>query len=313
MDETRHTELGRLLLRCLTRPGLLPPADLAGLELDEPTIEELTALANHHRVPGVVYAALRAAGLDDDQLLDLRHAYQMATLAHARCLVELAATRAALADAAVPWIVVKGPVLVELGYRDPGSRLYEDLDVVVAPRSLSAAIAALEETGGRVVDLDWRKMSSSRRAEIPMVLGNGLLCDLHWSLLITGDARARFDLSVDELMERRRPVRLGGVDVHTLDVTDGLLYLCLHGSLSGGHQLVWTKDLSEMIMSEPVDWDELVRRARRWRADLVAAVQLERARELLHTDIPDGLVNSLARGRPWWRFWRLRERRAGVA
>ena len=33
-------------------------------------------------------------------------------------------------------MVVKGPVLAELGYGDPGARLYEDLDLVVPAADL---------------------------------------------------------------------------------------------------------------------------------------------------------------------------------
>jgi hypothetical protein len=70
---------------------------------------------------------------------------------------------------------------------------------------------------------------------------------------------------MDELFERRRTVRVGGIDVATLDAVDGLLDRCLHGSLSCGDQLVSLKDLDQMVESEPTDWDELIRRARRYR------------------------------------------------
>ncbi len=99
----------------------------------------------------------------------------------------------------------------------------------------------------------------------------------------------------------------------TLDTVDGILYLCLHGSLSGGDQLVWLKDLDQMIMSEATDWDELVRRAGRYRVGLVAAMQLERARMVLGTPVPESLPAGLAHNQMWWRWWRTRERKVGMA
>ena len=55
-------------------------------------------------------------------------------------------------------------------------------------------------------------MAKLQRAEIPMILAGGMLGDLHWHLLVTPNVRSRFDLSMDELVERRRPVRSGGTD-----------------------------------------------------------------------------------------------------
>jgi hypothetical protein len=209
--------------------------------------------------------------------------------------------------------VVKGPVLAEIGYGDPGARLYDDLDLVVAPSDLPSAIRRIEAAGGCVTDLNWPMMAKSLRAEVPMILPNGMVGDLHWDLLVTPAIRSRFTMPMEELSERRRTVGIGGVEVDTLEITDGLLYLCLHGSLSGGHQLVWLKDIDQMVASEPPEWDELVRRARRYRLGLVAAVQLERARTVLGTPVPEPVVEALAAGAAWWRLWKRREAKVGMA
>jgi hypothetical protein len=178
---------------------------------------------------------------------------------------------------------------------------------------LVPALQAIESAGGHVTDLNWPMMMELRRAEIPMILPAGMLADLHWDLLVTPNIRARFSMPMREVFERRRRLRIGGTDVTTLDPVDGLLYLCLHGSLSGGDQLVWLKDLERMIANEQVDWDELVRRARRYRVDLVAAMQLERARVVLTAEVPESLPFELAQNRAWWRRWRAGERKVGLA
>ncbi len=302
---------GRALVELVRRPGARvedPVVLLRGLPL-----ADLADLACHHRLPGLVHRSLGALEVEDPALDVLRAAYQMAAMAHARCLVDLAATADTLVGLTQPWLVVKGPVLVETGYGDPGARLYEDLDLVVAPSDLSAALALLEDSGGRVTDLSWHLMAKLQRAEIPMVLAGGMLCDLHWHLLVTPNARTRFDLPMDELVGRRRPVLLGATTVDTLDPVDGILYLCLHGSLSGGHQLVWLKDIDQMIDSQPVDWDELIRRARRARLGLVAAIQLARSRAVLGADVPAPVVDALAQRAGWWRLWQRQEEREGMA
>jgi hypothetical protein len=118
---------------------------------------------------------------------------------------------------------------------------------------------------------------------------------------------------MEELVGRRRLVTVGTTTVATLDPVDGILYLCLHGSLSGGHQLVWLKDIDQMIDRQPPDWDELVRRARAARLGLVAAMQLARSRAVLGADVPPPVVDALAERAGWWRLWLRREEREGMA
>jgi hypothetical protein len=303
--------LGRALVS-LTRRHAVGDDDPTE-QLDQVPFGELVELACYHRVPGVVYRSLADREVAGPDLGELRAAYQMAVLAHGRCLVELRSVTETLDGLEHPWLVVKGPVLAEIGYGDPGARLYEDLDLVVAPSDLPSAIRRIEAAGGCVTDLNWPMMAKSLRAEVPMILPNGMVGDLHWHLLVTPAIRSRFTMSMEELSERRRTVGIGGVDVDTLEITDGLLYLCLHGSLSGGHQLVWLKDIDQMVASEPPEWDELVRRARRYRLGLVAAVQLERARTVLGAPVPEPVVEALAADAAWWRLWKRREAKVGMA
>jgi hypothetical protein len=301
--------LGRALVQLTRRPEART-AEVSAL-LDRVPADRLVEMAAYHRVPGVAYRALADLGREDGAFAGLRRTYQMAALGHARCLVELATVAEAFAVLERPWWVVKGPVLVELAYRDPGARLYDDLDLVVHPSELATAMSLLEEAGGSTSDLNWPLVTRLGRAEVPMVLPAGMPADLHWQLLVTPSIRARFTLPMDEVAERRRSIPVGGLEVPSLDAVDELLYLCLHGSLSGGHQLVWLKDLAMVVDGQAVDWDLLVLRARRWRAGLVAAMQLDRARAVLGAGVPDQVVESLAGGAPWWRWWRRSERRLG--
>jgi hypothetical protein len=273
----------------------------------------LVEMAGYHRVPGVVYRSLVDLGIEDPAFETLRSVYQMAAVAHARCLAELSAVTGLFASLPHPWLVVKGPVLASVAYADPGARLYDDLDLVVSPVDMAAALAAVEESGGRLHPVNWPMVTARHRAELPIELAGGLLGDLHWHLLVTPAIRARFRWDVAESLERRRTVEVDGLAVPTLDPVDGLLYLCLHGSLSGGHHLVWLKDLDQTVEREEPDWDDLVRRARDTRTDLVAAVQLERARTVLGTPVPSPVLAELAGGSGWARWWARRDRAAGPA
>ena len=128
-SDTDFHRLGQALVELTRRPELRSedPSRL----LEQIPAAQLVEMACHHRVPGVVYRSLADLNIEDEGYAGLRIAYQMASLAHGRCLLEVAALTDILAELEEPWLVVKGPVLAEVGYGDPGARLYEDLDLVV--------------------------------------------------------------------------------------------------------------------------------------------------------------------------------------
>ena len=149
-------------------------------------------MAAYHRVPGVAYRSLVELGREDEFFAGLRASYQMAAVGHGRCLVELRTVAEAFVALDRPWMAIKGPVLVEVGYVDTGARLYEDLDLVVHPAELGRAMTLIEQSGGWASDLNWPLATRLGRVEVPMLLPAGMPVDLHWHLLVTPTVRSRF-------------------------------------------------------------------------------------------------------------------------
>ena len=94
-------QVGRLLVE-LTRRARGPDRAIPAL-LDQVPADPLVELARHHRVPGVVYRSLVALGRRRADFAELRVAYQMAALAHGRCLVELASVAEVLGPRRPGW------------------------------------------------------------------------------------------------------------------------------------------------------------------------------------------------------------------
>ena len=257
-------------------------------------LDDIVALALHHRLPGLFFRRLRAAAAPDGRLRPLADAYQFASTRYLGQLAQLAQLRPILDETDPTWLVVKGPVLGAEAYGDPGLRTAYDLDLVVRPQRFADVLAAIEAAGGRARQRNWPLLRRLELGQLVVDLPLGGTGDLHWHLLNTPFIRRRYALDMDELRERRRTVTLDGVRVPTLDATDSLLHLCLHGALSGGHLLVWSKDVARVAADLPIDWDELVRRATRARLGLVTAVQLERARVVLGAPVDPAVVTALA-------------------
>jgi hypothetical protein len=196
-------------------------------------------------------------------------------------------------------MVVKGPVLAEVVYPRNDLRAYDDVDLVVQRRRFADAISALIGADCDVLDRNWRRIRHEMRGQVHMTAPYGTAVDVHWHLLNRGSVRSAFRVDMDGLFERARHVSLDGPQVLTLDPTDTLLHLALHAGLSGGAKLSWLKDIERAAAVEPIEWEELMRRARAWGAGEVIAVSFRRSHALLDAPIPHEVIETLSGSRVW--------------
>ena len=85
--------------------------------------------------------------------------------------------------------------------------------------------------------------------------------DLHWDLFYSQRDRAVRSPS-EELIARSRMVDAAGLRLPTFDAPDTLITLAGHAARSGGHRLLWLKDIERTIAVDRPDFDEVVRRSR---------------------------------------------------
>jgi hypothetical protein len=161
---------------------------------------------------------------------------------HQRALSELSVAQEALSRAGVEYLVIKGPALAEPLHGSPALRSYVDLDLLVRPSSLSEAWAALLRAGFVPLDVNWPLLRSLRVTELRLRGSSGGVLDLHWSL--THGSSGMTSPRVSTLLQRARRVDFGGgVGGPTLSVGDTLVHVAVHAAASGGHRLIWLKDV----------------------------------------------------------------------
>jgi hypothetical protein len=199
----------------------------------------------------------------------------------------------------VRWLAMKGPVLVEGAYQGRDVRSYTDIDVVVDRRAFGIVIDALLADGARLVDRNWTLIRSSMRGEVTLVLPHGSTLDLHWHLLNDVRVRHSFSVSMEELLDRRRLVAIGGHRIPTLDPADTVLTLAAHAGLAGGYRLVWMKDLERVVSAGGFRWADVVDRSHRYGLGLVVATMLERAVRVAGAAVPTEVLDALAPRRGW--------------
>jgi Uncharacterised nucleotidyltransferase len=292
--------LGTALVYCTTDR----PAETRRRVLDQFSDDELAQLAQHaawHRVVPFLAAAVRSSGVtvSEEAVRSLARTHATRTAAHLRVLADLDRVGACLSEAAVPFLVVKGPVLSEHLYPSPDLRTYEDLDILIPPGSFERAIGALQAIGSVLLDRNWALTRADTRGQLHFQLPMGTLADVHWHLLNRENVRDGFSIATDDLFERSREVNVGGRSVPALDPVDALLHVALHAALSGGDRLIWLKDIERSLVVDGPPWDDVIRRARVWKAGRSIAITLNRARRSLEAPVPDDALDALFASRRW--------------
>ena len=278
-----------LLTLCLTSEPLSREAvdDLMRRTQTDVVLEAAT----YHRVGGLAYVRLQTLDVPASLVVGLRQMYTQAVHQHMRILFALRRLQTILDKGDTQWAVVKGPVLVEMLYGDPGTRSYEDLDALVEPRSFQEAVRQLEAAGVQLLDRNWKVIRRESFGELHFLLPANLLLDLHWSLVTI--YRGRTSMNSTEILTRRRQVQLAGIPAWSLDPVDQVLHLAVHAALSGADKLIWLKDIDLAVRTLANDWQSLAERAERWRVAAPVGLMLSRAATTLGTPVPAGLAEQL--------------------
>jgi len=158
---------------------------------------------------------------------------------------------------AIPY---KGPVLAELLYGSITARQYNDIDILIRPRDVHAAVAVLHQLGYKpAIELTPQQQRAYLRSGYEHTFdgeqGRNLV-ELQWNIL------PRFysvDLKTDELFTRSRTTTFGAQEIRSLCPEDLMLVLCLHAAKHGWVQLSWLADIA-VLAQRPIDWNEINQR-----------------------------------------------------
>lgn len=256
-------------------------------------VDMLPAAAEVHRVSGIVLRGLDGVdGVPDEvrQALDSRRG--QTALHHLLVVGALSDVGRALDAADVAWVAMKGPIVAGILYPDAGDRSYADLDLLVVRRDFPRAMAILEEFGYRPAIKNWALAEEMLAGQLTMS-GPAVHIDLHWELHYSSDDRRPFGFVPEEMVARSRSVDAAGLRAPTFDAPDTLITLAFHAARSGGHRLLWLKDIERSLAIDRPDLDAVVRRSRAYRCGPAVGVVLDRARSILGADVPDEILRAL--------------------
>ncbi|MDQ7086791.1 MAG: nucleotidyltransferase family protein [Acidobacteriota bacterium] len=244
-----------------------------GLHPARPDVEALGAvaasprgldLALEHLVVGLVARELGAAGALASLPEDRRQRWRLRLMEVQRqraTLDEAAdAAVAALAEAGIVPVLLKGAALGRTVYAEPHLRPMSDVDLLIDAGRLAGALAALARAGMRVPpeeDVDfWRRAYYNLPVEWT---GRGSVqIEMHWSI----SQPDRHPVAVAGLL--RRAVSLPAGVGRVLSPVDLLLHQALHHSYHFFQpKLIWVHDLA-LLHRDPPPLEPVLERARQW-------------------------------------------------
>ena len=168
-----------------------------------------------------------------------------------------------LTAAGVTVVALKGMDLMHRHYPRIDLRTATDVDLLIPRGQLVVALEALGRNGFTVPDPKQAThyIRSSHHLPIDSPGPLPVLIEIHWNLV----QDYRYDLNVDELFERARPIDIGPHRILRLEDHDFVAHLLLHHlSHYFNRQLKWLIDLRQIVRSAEFSWAGVVDRLQRW-------------------------------------------------
>ena len=252
----KHWELDRELSLMMDIVLRRRPAVPEGMDW-----ERFDGAVRQHRLQPLLIRGLRAMDADVVEGIPAlkkyrsqQNKYTNESICRLRALVEAGA---ALADAGIRMISMKGPLLAMELYGDPSLRTSRDLDVMVAQEDMERAGEILQELGYEPEIYLFHKTPLRRRyysliePEKHAVYNRGDIClELHWK------GNFQTEESFDGLWERREEKMVFGTKIAVMGAVDRYPALIIHAAEHGFHRLRWLLDLYEVQKKPTFRWEE---------------------------------------------------------
>ena len=196
---------------------------------------------------------------------------------------------AALREAEIETLLLKGAALIMLDYQSAGMRPMADLDVLVHPERV-------EEAGGILMSRGWKSEPGRPPSRLAYLQADtferpqSFAFELHWRTIMHREPEL-------DLWARAVPVDFGGVETRALCATDRLLHVCVHGLTPAEPPAIrWVTDALAIMGRHQIEWPRLVDQARRREVTLVMGKALGYLSDAFQADIPAAVVAELERG-----------------
>ena len=244
-----------------------------------------------HRVMPIIFHRHGESVLGREDAAILRGVYRYHWTRNQIQLRKATRAVAALNQAGVPSLILKGLALALQDYPKPGLRPMWDLDLLVAPEQRGLAAQILGQLGWKSTR-ELPELDSQHGFELKDDQGSQL--DLHWFSM----PESRWPKADDAFWAASVPLPLAaGVETRQLSREHKLVHVCVHGAKDAGNSLGWVCDAMQILQAAPLDFTRVIEAARQRRVVLIMHLTLSYLREQMDAPVPLQALEEL-RGQP---------------
>lgn len=270
-DSANHFLIRSLSARCL--PGWRRPAALAAARAlaDSATLDwqQVYRRAVEERVAPLLYTVLgEEAFVPPAVRQQLREAYLALARHNLFLFNELQQALAALNNAGIDVLVLKGGALAETVYGNIAVRPLLDFDLLVRRERAVEAIDALNALGYERATIEPHVGIALRHENEVLMYKQGQIevrMELHWSLFDSPHYQDR--LPMEWFWESATTGSVAGRQTPVLGAEAQLLHLCGHLMLHHrGDELLWLHDIAELLYAYEgrITWSQVLEKAAAW-------------------------------------------------
>lgn len=248
--------------------------------------------ASSFRLLSLLHANMLRHGIEHPAMSELKGVFRRTWRKTTLAMHKMKPVVAALKDAGIDVMLVKGAPLALAYYKTPGVRPMQDIDIVVPTADARAAIALMERRG-------WRRDPGAQDDDLvychAMLFtdADGNHCDLHWHVIYEccqPDADHDF-------WQGAEPLNFLGVPVKMLGPADALLLAIIHGMRTSLQPAIrWVADAVTIMQVAGVrlDWERLVRQAEQRKLSQRLRLGLAFLTEHLDVAVPAPMLERLS-------------------
>ncbi len=205
-----------------------------------------------------VYKKLSRSNPDDLILRSIKGYYRHTWYRNQILIEKLSGVVGLLAPLNIEVLCIKGLALSILYYKDMGMRPMSDIDMVVKPRDANLALKVLQNhgwydirTGKQVSHVDDLLIGTR-----DLVDGKLNALDFHWRLF----KETYYDEADEILWNNKIPLQYNKLRIHTLNSTDHLLNILVHG-MEGNlfPSIRWVSDALIILQNGNINWEHLIK------------------------------------------------------
>jgi hypothetical protein len=263
-----------------------------------PDWNEIYSLASTHLVTPLLLRSLRATGTLESVPTDIVEPMvnsTMRNLAHnMQRSLELIRVLDALSSEEITAVILKGPALTNAVYHDESLRIYSDIDLLIERHELSRAKEIVAGLGYSLVRDNYSvadDLNEELGCEWTYYHPKAVL-EIHWNIV---DKLSRFNINVQELIDRAVVFDMSGRQELMLSPEDMLLHLCIHQYKHHWQRLRDLCDIAEIARqySKDFDWRGFLTRSSSADADKSVYYTLLLAQHILDAPVPKWVLDSL--------------------